>query len=209
MVRAAIASLNLCLCTALLPGCAVAPGPTTIEIPPGSYAQAFDAAKKALREHEFELQRIDAREGILTAAPRSAAGFGTPWIPHGTTFGDGIEDLAHFQRRTVRFTFAPASSDPGERAADEASLQASSEDLREFEGAIHATAQVMIERVQRPGRRSTPASARLTSFAVHPDLVSEGLQPWYTTPFRRDPELERRLIASLSTKIPHIVPDMR
>ena len=43
--------------------------PTTVP----TFEQAFDAARKVLSSHGFELERVDAVNGVISTAPKSSA----------------------------------------------------------------------------------------------------------------------------------------
>ncbi len=141
-----------------LAGCASTPAPINdLVIPAGGYATAFQAAKDTLRNFEFELDRTDAREGVITTAPRAWSGAATPWIPHAGTARDAVEGLAQFEQRTARVVFRP-SDDAAAPIAD----------LRDFTGSITAEVSVTVERLYRPGRRADATSVRLTGFTSDP-----------------------------------------
>lgn len=168
-------------------GCARSQPRPQFDVAAGDYPRAFEAAKRVLRDSQFELQRIDAREGVITAAPRPSSGFATPWIGHGTTFGDGTEGLAHFQQRSVRIEFVPASE-----PLAEGNPQAPT-DLRTFTGAVRGDVTVTVERFTKPGRRVDSTSVDLLSFAEDPEALASGAQPAHTRVLRDDPELAGRI----------------
>ena len=62
----------------VLSGCATS-RPAEFATAPGGYAAAFDAAREVLREFRFELERVDARSGIITTRPKATAGLATLW----------------------------------------------------------------------------------------------------------------------------------
>ena len=88
---------------ALLPGCGTTPRPATaLPIPSGRYAEAFDAAREALRDLRFDLERVDARLGVITSRPHATDGLATPWDLDQTSSRQEVQDLMHQQRRRVR-----------------------------------------------------------------------------------------------------------
>lgn len=185
-------------------GCTSAPEPRTFEVGAGEYGRAFDAAKQVIRDADFEMARVDAQGGIITTLPRSSSGYATPWLHHGTTIDDNTESLAHFQRRSVIVVFEPAGA-----AADAATPQtpASSPppegalDLREYDGALQARVEVIVERVYRPGRRPDATSVRLNSITIDPALEAQGLQPLFTVERRLDERLSGRLVKKILTAL--------
>lgn len=157
----------------MLGGCAKeAPTPASFRITSAEYSAYFDAAREALRDHRFDLDRVDARSGVITSQPVAAAGWATPWIDHASTSGQATNDLIHRNRRlaTVRFSPVTAATDVA-RPIDPVS-----EDLRAFEGTIEVSVSVVLEEVYRAGRRVSPTSIRLTSFSEDPRSEAIGGQ---------------------------------
>ncbi len=180
--------LGLICLAAMPPGCASKTPPATFEVSAGGYAQAFESAKDVLRDAAFELDRVDARDGVIVTAPRQWAGAATPWIPHSTGMRSSLEGLSHHERRYARVVFEPVG---GATAGNR-------QDLREFDGKVSATVEVVVERVYRPGRRVSAAGIRLTSTAVDPAKVQRRMQPQFIEEHGRDPELAARLSAKMS-----------
>lgn len=131
-----------------LAGCRSAPGPdvyagrTSASL--SDYQAAFAGGKDVLREMGFELDRVDARAGIITTRARLGSGLATPW----TVTERPVNDLAHRNRRVARLVFTPADAP-------------SQDDLRGFAGAIDVECVIEVERVYNPGRRPSPTSVRL------------------------------------------------
>lgn len=183
------------LAAALLAGgCSSAPEPRTFEVLAGDYGRAFDAAKEVIRDANFEMARVDAQGGVITTLPRSSSGYATPWLQHGTTIDDDTESLAHFQRRSVIVVFEPASA-PADASTPQTTTPTpeGAIDLREYDGALQARVEVIVERVYRPGRRPDATSVRLNSIAIDPALEEQGLQPLFTVERRLDERLSGRL----------------
>jgi len=61
-----------------LSGCAAPDLPTDLEVAAGDYPAAFEAAKAALRDYRFDLERVDARAGVISTAKKETAGLLTP-----------------------------------------------------------------------------------------------------------------------------------
>lgn len=175
------------LVLAALSGCSSAPPVTSFTVPADQYPAAFQATKDVLREFQFEIDRVDARTGVITAWPRASSGFATPWIPHGSSFGDGIEGVGHFQTRTVRVSFAPMGGD-GTETDD-----VLGPDLRGQNGPIEGQIDARVRRISRPGRRADANSAKLMSFTLDPRRSPDGKVPVVTSEFREDRELSARL----------------
>ena len=151
-------------------GCAKEPvGSASFRIPAAEYDAYFEAAKDALRDQQFDLERVDARAGVMTTRPVSSAGWATPWIRHASTIEQSTNDLIQRNRRIATVRFA--------RVSDETNVPSPvdpvASDLREFEGTIEVSVNV-VEQVYRSGRRLAPASIRLTTFTVDPSEDTSG-----------------------------------
>ena len=171
-----------------LTGCRSAPGPdvyagvTSATV--SDYPRAFDATKDVLREMGFELDRIDASAGIITTRPRTGSGLGTPWVPT----SDGLNDLAHRNRRVASVRFAPV----GVERPD---------DLRAYDGAIDVEWTIEVQRVYVPGRRPSPTSVRLGGVWRDRDLPLAGERVRFATHIDIDEELAARGIDSLVQRL--------
>ena len=187
MRRPALAPLALLACAlAHLAGCAAsrtgAPAdaatapiagaphdPATFTVPAGRYAHAFDAARDTLRERGYTLERVDARAGVITTRPRTEpalagapAGAGSSWL--------------NAQRSLARVEFSPIPDSP----------PAPGEDLRAADTPLHARVVVVVERLQRPGRRIESTSIQLSTRWREPDWSERGMHPAHTTVEYRD-----------------------
>jgi hypothetical protein len=173
-----------------LGGCAGAPTstPPALAISPGSYAAAFDAAKEAALDTGYELDRVDARQGVITSRPKGSAGLATPWTSEHTSARQELDDLGNNQLRTLRITFRPAAA------------EAPPEDLREWEGPTLATVEVVLARVHRPGQRIEPTSIRLNSRYRDPELARRGMAPEYTVPWTLDGDAAERVVRRLVSR---------
>jgi len=172
-------------------GCASKPAPATYTVSAGTYSEAFEAAKQTLRDYAFELDRVDARDGVITTAPRASSGAATPWVPHTDTLGGAMEGAIQFERRIARIEFRPAES-----------VQVS--DLRFYEGEMTAEVIVDVQRLYRPLRRVDPTGVRLTTFAVDPKLVESGHQPLHSAHAGHDERLAGRIAGGIAR---HSEPD--
>lgn len=184
MPRALILSLLALVGTA---SCASRPEVAELRITADEYPRAFQAAKDVLRDVAFELDRVDASAGIITTSPRAWAGFMSPWVPHATGGRSALEGFAQNERRVARVIFAPVESPSGGATAESRDRV--------------ARVEVEIEHVERPGRRVSVASARLTSQWTDPRLLNQGLQPSYAYSAGADPDLAARLLRDLSDRM--------
>ena len=177
-------------------GCA-SDGPSTFDVPEGAYSVAFDGAKDMLREMRFELDRVDARAGVITTHPKASAGFATPWDVEQSTLRQEWSDLLNRHFRIVRIEFTPALGAQRAELGSPTAPQGADPDLREHSGPMRATVRVSLERLSRPGWRPSTASIGLSSFAV--DTVNGSAS--FTTPVTRDTRLESRLSAAARERI--------
>jgi hypothetical protein len=188
--------LTLIAIATLLAGCASSqPAPATFHVPAGQYADVFDAARDTLRAMRFELDRVDARAGVITTRPKHSAGFAAPWDREQSTLTQEWEDLANEQYRTVRILFERV--DP----ADPTTAAQTTTDLRSFAGDLAGTVTIVIERKSRPLWHVDTTSVRLSSFARDP--LGGGRR--VLVPIARDQRLEGRLAQRLdrsTTKSP-------
>lgn len=175
-------------CAALLAGCASPRlGPTELEIAPGAYATTFDAARDAMVDYGFDLDRVDARAGVITTRAKTTGGLATPWDEEQSTARQELEDLINDQRRRVRITFSPAAETAVPAAAD----------LRELEGPVLARIEVAIDRVHKPGWRVEPTSVQQSRRWVDPQMQTRGMWPAYDVPFTLDPHLAHRIASRI------------
>ncbi len=158
-VRSLVATL-LAAAVAALPlagaaGCSSSEPRALFQIGSEDYPAAFDAAKDALRDHQFELERIDARGGVITSQALESAGLATPWIDHASTPRRAVEGLLNDEHRIARVVFAPPRDTPG--------AETLAFDLRGYEGPVDGRVEVLVERTSRPGWRMDATSVRLGS----------------------------------------------
>lgn len=175
-------------------GCASTPRAKSgdFTVPTGRYAAAFDAARETLIARRFELERVDARAGIITTKPKSSSGLATPWDTEQSSFNQEVEDLLNRQQRLVRITFEPAAAGDTQP-----------EDLRAIPGELAARVEVVIERLHRPGWQIEPAAVRFSTYTHDPLLVQRGMWPTYAVPFSQDPAMAGRLAGEIELKLAH------
>ncbi len=177
-------SLVISLCALVgVASCTSSPAVTELRVTADEYPRAFQAAKDVLRNASFELDRVDASAGIITTVPRPWAGFMTPWVPHATGGRSALEGFAQNERRVARVRFEPS---------DQANAESSDRIAR---------VEVDVEHVERPGRRVSVASARLTSQWTDPRLLNQGLQPSYAYSSAADPDLAARLLREVTDRM--------
>ncbi len=179
---------------AFFAGCSAPRGSTsTLDVAPGEYARTFDAAREALLELRFELDRVDARAGILSTSARRSAGLATPWAVEQTTPAQEFEDFVNRHARIVRITFEPAGAPSPERPHPPLAAGDPLPDLLERPGPLVARVQVLVLRTRRPGWRPDGNSIFRSSFTHDPSLRPRGMTPRYEDPLILDEALSRRL----------------
>jgi hypothetical protein len=170
-----------------LQACAAPQAPPDVAVAPGQYSAAFDAARATLTRYNFQLERVDARAGVITTRSKPTAGLATPWDREQSTLAQMWEDLLDEHRRTVRITFDPATP---------------TADLRESTAPVTLHVDATISRVQHAGRRLEPTAMQHSSVAIDPDLQARGLWPTYEVAFSQDPQLARRLADEIRQALP-------
>jgi hypothetical protein len=174
-------------------GCATE-GPTSMDVAPGMYGATFDAARRVIRDNRFDLERVDATEGVISTRPKHSAGLMTLWDGEQSEAGQEIEDLAHNQRRVVRVTFEPAGAQATEPRAG-GLAGAETRDLREDVAALTMRVRVIVLRDYMPGWQVQTSSVRLSTHSYDPALGQRGMAPDYETAIDED-----RLFAARLTK---------
>lgn len=180
-------TLAASLVALLLGACAAAPTATSFDAPPGDYTRAFEAARDELRDAGFELDRVDARAGVITTRPHASAGFFTPWVADEQTLADDWDGTFNAEQRVVTVRFFPAAPD-------------ANNDLREFTGPVTADVAVQVSRLYRPGRTLESSSVRLISQYRDPAMEAQGLQPSVVSPYGQDPALAAALTARIAKR---------
>lgn len=180
-------------------GCTTPPQTTTVTFDAAEYPAVFQAAKDTLREYEFELERVDARLGVITTRPRPWAGLATPWIPFATDAGDAVVGLIQPEQRAcrVRFEAESLSNSSDSLAAD----------LRASQGPMRATVEVVTLRLERPGRRIGAPSVRMKSQTINPEWAEAGLQPAYVVEAGPDHALAVEIADALNDRRDSATPE--
>lgn len=180
----------------LFAGCAASdPAPPTFLVSAGHYAKAFDTARDTLRTMQFELDRVDARAGVITTRPKHSAGIATPWDLEQSTLAQEWEDFTNEQYRSVRILFEPTTGRAARSQQSDGSAAAS--DLRTFSGDLTGTIIIVIERKNRPNWRIDTTTIRLSSFARDPLGGGQAA----LVPIARDVRLEGRLAKRIQRQL--------
>jgi hypothetical protein len=166
-------------------GCASPTASTSFEVPASLYAAVFDAARDVLREQGFELDRVDARSGVISTAPRASAGLATPWVQHNPTLPGAASATLHPDRRMAVVSFVPLGSEQ-----DVA-------DLRTFDGTLLARVEAPALRLRRVGRHLDPTAIRLANWWRDPAEP----EPMVLTPVEAGDELAAVLAAGIRDRM--------
>lgn len=202
MVRSRLLPLAATALALLAAGCASRdPGPVTFSVASGRYADAIDAATRVLGDRGYAVERIDARNGVVTSRPKPTTGLLTPFDDDQSGTGDEWQDFVNVQRRTVRIVFEapgpveePGPSAPAAPVEPPPSIAAS-------EGPWVGRVEVVVERRHRPNRRIEPESIRRSTRFGDPELASRGMTPEYFVAIRQDPALAGRLARAIEDRL--------
>jgi len=163
-----------------LGGCRVS-GPTTVDVGAGRYAEAFEDAQDVLRAQGFELERVDARAGVITTRPLASSGLWTPWQTVERRVRDEAEATFHRERRRAEVRFlGPEQSPPT------------------VDAPVRADVDVRVERVYHPGVRASAASVRLRHVAEHADRPASADEEGV---FAVDHSADRALASELARRL--------
>jgi hypothetical protein len=175
-------------------GCTASQPTTDLRIQQGQYQIAFAAAREALRDVDFSIDRVDAYNGVLTTHPKFSAGIATPWSREQASVGAEAEDLFNRHSRVARVTFEPLSGPrPGGAAVD----------LRSVNQPMTMRVEVSLLRRQRPGWRLETSAIRGSSRSSDPELAAQGLEPMYDTVIDSDPDLAARIASDIASRLGH------
>jgi hypothetical protein len=163
-------------------------------VPAERYREAFQAARDALREAQFTLDRVDASRGRITTFARAGEGAARPWAGLATT-DSPVQDVIQRQQRSVRVAFVPTSQAAVDPRLDDPSLE-----LLDVPVETRLIIETVVERVERPGRRAQFDAVRLTSQTLNPELEARGLVPRYSVPVREDRVLATWLAGEISRR---------
>lgn len=149
-----------------------------VRVPAPSFDRAVAACEHAARERFFEVDRVDARAGLVTTKPMTAAQWFEPWRRDNTTLGDVTRSSLDTYRRTVRFNI---------KAVDEANLK---------KGYV-VVPQVLVERQTLAGRRLTSVTGfrqfTSTDQSTLAELRDANIPAIYWYSVARDNNLEYQL----------------
>ncbi len=199
----------LCVTAVLVPGCARSERTDELTIAAADYDAAFVATREVLRDYRFDIDRVDARAGVVSTAPKSTAGLATPWDGEQQTLAQEWEDLTNRQQRTVRVIFEPASARLGRERGPtpQAAPGPARPDIRTLETPIGIRVEVVVDRINRPHFRGETENLRSSTYAREPALRARDMQPNYAVPRDRDRLFEQALLGAIERKLAKTAPD--
>ncbi len=180
-----------------LVGCAPT-GPRAFTFEASSYPAVFDATREEIRVARFELNRVDARNGVISTELKETGGLATPRDSEQQTLGQEWQDLLNDQLREVRVWFRPVGGvgGVGAESAREADEVEPGADLREMASgtvAMEATVEVILHRRRQPGWQVETESIRRSGKYTTPEFGRRQMYAGSTTPIRRDDDFAREL----------------
>lgn len=199
-------ALAILLLACQLAGCASRPAPAppaaaSFTIEADAYERAFGVAKDLLLDSQFELERIDARSGVIVTRPRTGAGLLAPW-----TIGSGgrlLEDTLNAQVRVAEVRFEPAEEI--ERPPDGVPDALADPQLPlppgRAQGAVVVSVRVLIGRRVSPTHRLDPTAIRSSSSSINPRLFARGLSARYTAPHDLDARASAKLARAMQRRL--------
>ncbi len=169
------------------------PGP--LEIRADAYGRTYEAARRVLRDHGFELDRQDYRFGRITTRPLGSPTIVEIWHGSNSTAAQAAASTINDQRRLVTVMLDPAPK-PSDLSAETV------EQFTQTEPAAYLLrVEVTIERHQHPQQRlsgSTKPNRLINRLSTVPtELKRRGIEGEYWLPISRDPYLEHRLLTAI------------
>ncbi|MEM6552025.1 MAG: hypothetical protein AAF750_07850 [Planctomycetota bacterium] len=168
---------------------AAEPRPSLTPIPADQYHPTLDAARRALLDLGYTLDRDDHRFGVLTTKPRASATLAEVWRPDNRTADLATESTLVDLRRTVRITLTPLTR---------------SNPLTPFALGV----EVLIARRQAPLRylNGSARSVFASLNALPEEWEARGIEPEYWQPVKRDPALEAHLTQRILDRLSSAAP---
>ncbi len=157
----------------------------TFAVPAERYAAVFDAVREVLKAQRFELDRVDARGGVITTLAKQTAGFATPWDTEQSSLGQEWSDLINPHQRKVRVEFVPVGAIEGKGVP---------RDLLVNRAALEARVEVEVELIERPGWRLDTRAVRFSTYTYDSELMRRRVLPSYETPAGEDKSLAERIV---------------
>jgi hypothetical protein len=171
-------------------------------IPAGRYADAFSIAQDEIRSLGFLLDRVDARQGVISTLPKAAIGLPGPWDQSQSSAVQEFDDMLHRHRRVIRVMFVPDTGDVDSGEPTDP-LAASQRDLA-ADGTsqpVRAQVRAWVIRVQKPGWRPDSTDLLRSGYWWDPALGARGMQPQYDVPGEEDRLLAERVGRRIADRV--------
>jgi len=121
---------------------------------------------------------------VITTQPKNSGGLASPWDREQSTIGQEVDDLLNHQKRVVRVTFQNATGVVG--------------DAVDPKGPLKGRVEVTVIRLQSPNLRPSSRAISMTSSAIDPQAVAQGVGYAYEVPISQDTQLAARLAEKIS-----------
>jgi hypothetical protein len=187
MLRVIAMFVGVVLVGLTLGGCSSKATSPEFQVGSGQYGAAFDATREVLRDYRFQLERVDAQQGVITTQPKATAGLVSFWDREQSTLGQEADDLVNNQSRVVRVSFENAAG-PAEAAVDASGL-------------LKARVEVTVFRRQTPGLRVPSRAVALTTVTRNPQAETLGTGSDYNVPVSQDTRLAVRLAGEIERRL--------
>jgi hypothetical protein len=175
MLRA-LALLALTLTALHLGGCASTETSALAgaHVPADQYARTFQAARDVLREYRYSSDRVDAPQGVLTSLAKSDPGVAKVWEAKSGA-NAAWEDLLNYTQRTVQIAFITGEGVDTGVGRKIIPPSDPDRDLVAIPRDTTMLVRVVVERVERDGRRISADSVRVERRAVDPSRQEKGV----------------------------------
>ena len=191
----------------VLTGCAQSsrsvgpPAAATFAVPVEDYARAFETASDELTRRRFEIERVDARSGVIVTQPKTGAGLLAPW-----TLAPGAriaEDTLNAQSRIIEVRFEAAESAIQAPRGVRAPLANPQPLLPPGQAAetVIVSVRVLILRQVSPNRRLEPSGIRYSLDSNNPALSRRGLGTRFDAPKDLDERAATQIARSIQNRL--------
>ena len=177
--------------------CRCPPAAATRAVPVEDYAGVFQAARDELTRRRFEIERVDARSGVIVTEPKTGAGLLAPW-----TLAPGAriaEDTLNAQSRVIEVRFEAAEAAIQAPRGVQAPLADPQPTLPPGQAAetVLVSVRVLILRRVSPNRRLDSSGIRYSVDSTNPALSRRGLGTRFDAP----KDLDERAAAQVARSI--------
>ncbi|MFK7760027.1 MAG: hypothetical protein AB8C13_08775 [Phycisphaerales bacterium] len=140
----------------------------------GDRQAIIDATRDVLIDYQFEINRVDARRGVVTTAYKSTQGIASPWDSEQGSLNHEMADFVNQHERGVRV-------------------------LIDDDGQVLVS--VVVRRVHRPQWRVETESIRLSTHATVIDSDGNAQPSQFVTPIGLDEQLARRIGERIQSRL--------